>query len=210
MNQVRRLLSATPGLIILLLLAAPATAQQGTSGIAGVVKDPTGAVLPGVTVEASSPALIEKLRTASTDAAGQYKIIDLVPGAYVVTFSLPGFTSYRREGIELTTNFTAQVNAELKVGAVEETVTVSGLTPLVDVQSTAVNQQMTRATLDAIPTGRSPWALGKILPGITTSGGERGGVDVGGTAGFQAVTLNAHGSRGDNVYQIDGMTVQSG
>jgi Carboxypeptidase regulatory-like domain len=195
--------------LVFAMLAAETTAQQA-SGIAGVVKDPTGAVLPGVTVEASSPALIEKVRTASTDAAGQYKIIDLVPGPYVVTFSLPGFTSYRREGIELTTNFTAQVNAELKVGAVEETVTVSGLTPLVDVQSTAVNQQMTRATLDAIPTGRSPWALGKILPGITTSGGERGGVDVGGTAGFQAVTLNAHGSRGDNVYQIDGMTVQSG
>jgi hypothetical protein len=193
----------------LLLTPAASFAQQG-SGIAGTAKDSSGAVLPGVTVEAASPALIEKVRSATTDNAGQYKIVDLVPGTYVVTFSLPGFSTYRRDGIELTTSFTAQVNAEMKVGALEETVTVSGDSPLVDVQSAAVSQQVTRETLDAIPTGNSAWALGKVLPGMTTSGGERGGVDVGGTAGFQAVTLNAHGSRGDNVYQIDGMTVQSG
>jgi hypothetical protein len=195
--------------MLVMLFALPARAQQG-SGIAGTARDDSGAVMPGVTVEASSPALIEKVRTAITDGTGQYRIINLVPGTYTVTFTLPGFSTFKREGIELTTNFTAQVNAEMKVGALEESVTVSGSSPLVDVQSAAVAQQVTREVLDAIPTGRSVQAVGKILPGITTSGGERGGVDVGGTAGFQSVTLNSHGSRGDNVYQIDGMTVQSG
>jgi hypothetical protein len=192
-----------------LLAPTAAFAQQG-SGIAGTVKDASGAVLPGVTIEASSPALIEKTRSATSDGSGEYKIVNLVPGSYTVVFTLPGFRTYKRDGIELTTNFTAQVNGELVVGGVEETLTVSGAAPIVDVQSAAVSQQVSRATLDAIPTGNSPWALGKILPGMTVSGGERGGVDVGGTAGFQAPTLNAHGSHGDNVYQIDGMTVQSG
>jgi hypothetical protein len=196
-------------LLFCVLIALPVAAQQG-SGIAGAAKDDTGAVMPGVTVEASSPALIEKVRSAVTDGSGQYRIVNLLPGTYTVTFTLPGFGTFKREGIELTTNFTAQVNAEMKVGALEESVTVSGASPMVDVQSAAVAQQVTRETLDAIPTGRSVQAVGKLLPGITISGGERGGVDVGGTAGFQAVTLNSHGSHGDNVYQIDGMTVQSG
>lgn len=97
-----------------LWLAPSALAQ--TSGIAGVVRDTSGAVLPGVGVEASSPALIEQLRTAVTDAQGQFKIIDLRPGTYIVTFSLQGFRTVKREGIELTANFTAPVNAELQVG----------------------------------------------------------------------------------------------
>lgn len=196
-------------LLFCVLLALPVAAQQG-SGIAGVVKDDSGAVMPGVTVEASSPALIERVRSAVSDGSGQYKIINLLPGTYKVTFTLPGFNTFIRDGIELTTNFTAQVNADLKVGALEESVTVSGSSPLVDVQSAAVAQQVTREVLDTIPTGRTVQSMGKLLPGITVSGGERGGVDVGGTAGFQSVTLNSHGSRGDNVYQIDGMTVQSG
>src|SRR3954470_12489961 len=177
------------------LLALPASAQQG-SGISGVARDDSGAVMPGVTVEASSPALIEKVRSAVTDGSGQYRIVNLLPGTYTVTFTLPGFGTFKREGIELTTNFTAQVNAEMKVGTLEESVTVSGASPMVDVQSAAVAQQVTREVLDAIPTGRSVQAVGKLLPGITISGGEHGGVDVGGTAGFQAVTLNSHGSRG--------------
>ena len=102
--------------------ALPASAQTGLSGsIAGVVKDATGAVLPGVTVEASSPALIEKVRTVVTDQQGQYKIVDLRPGTYTVTFSLAGFSTVKREGIELTTGFTAPANAELVVGSISET-----------------------------------------------------------------------------------------
>jgi hypothetical protein len=95
--------------------------STGTGGIAGVVRDATGAVLPGVTVEAASPALIEKVRTVVTDGEGQYKIVDLRPGTYAVTFGLEGFSTVKRDGIELTTGFTATVNADLKVGSISET-----------------------------------------------------------------------------------------
>src|SRR5881396_2548895 len=110
----------------LLLLPGAAWAQTLASGsIAGVVKDTTGAVLPGVTVEAASPALIEKVRAVVTDGQGQYKIVDLRPGTYSVSFTLPGFNITKREGIELTTGFTANVNAEMRVGSLEETITVT-------------------------------------------------------------------------------------
>src|SRR5207253_168429 len=113
------------------LAAASARAQSATTGaIAGVARDTTGAVLPGVTVEASSPALIEKVRTVVTDGQGNYKIVDLRPGIYAVTFSLTGFGSFKREGIELTTGFTATVNGEMKIGALEESVTVTGASPV--------------------------------------------------------------------------------
>src|SRR5689334_19753356 len=113
---------------------APSTALAQAS-IAGTVKDSSDALLPGVTVEASSPALIEKTRSAVTDGTGQYRIENLRPGTYTVTFTLQGFTTVRREGIELTGSFTANVNADLKVGQVAETVVVSGESPIVDVQS---------------------------------------------------------------------------
>src|SRR3712207_225187 len=120
--------------VLALLVFAPALAWAQAS-LSGAVKDPSGAVLPGVTVEASSPALIEKVRSAITDEQGNYKIIDLRPGTYTVTITLPGFSTYRREGIELSAGFTANVSAELKVGSLEETVTVTGASPIVDVQS---------------------------------------------------------------------------
>jgi hypothetical protein len=108
-------------IVIFLTTASPAYAQSATTGaIAGTVRDASGAVLPGVTVEASSPALIEKVRTATTDAQGNYKIVDLRPGAYSVTFTLTGFVTVKRDGIELTAGFTATANADLKVGGVEE------------------------------------------------------------------------------------------
>ena len=117
------------------LLCVPSISMaQGI--IAGVVRDTSGGVLPGVTVEAASPALIEKTRQVVSDSQGQYKIIDLRPGTYTVTFSLPGFASVKREGLELTAAVTLNVNADMKVGAVEETVTVTGETPVVDVQRT--------------------------------------------------------------------------
>src|SRR4030095_6381807 len=115
-------------LVLLSVITLPATApaQTALSGsISGVVRDASGAVLPGVTVEASSPALIERTRTVTTDENGVYRIVSLVPGVYAVTVSLAGFSTVKREGVELTTGFTAQVNAELNVGAVEETLTVS-------------------------------------------------------------------------------------
>ena len=107
----------------------PVAAFAQATGIAGVVRDTTGAVMPGVTVEASSPALIERVRTATSDAQGQYKILDLRPGTYTVTFTLPGFSTVKREGIELPATFTATVNADLRIGAIEETVTVSSSAP---------------------------------------------------------------------------------
>src|SRR2546425_10215973 len=121
----RRAGLATLALVLVFLALVPAV-TFAQSGIAGVVKDTSGGVLPGVTVEAASPALIEKVRTAVTDDQGRYNLVDLRPGAYTVTFTLTGFNTFKRDGIELTANFTASVNAEMKVGALEETITVSG------------------------------------------------------------------------------------
>src|ERR1044071_6951367 len=101
-------------------------AAHAQAVIAGTIKDASGAVLPGVSVEASSPALIEKVRTAVSDGTGQYRIEDLRPGTYKVTFTLQGFSTFQREGIELTGSFTATVNADMRVGALQETVTVTG------------------------------------------------------------------------------------
>src|SRR5687767_11942186 len=118
-------------LIALTWTAALPVAASAQSSTAGTVRDTSGALLPGVTVEASSPALIEKTRTAVTSNSGQYAILDLRPGIYTVTFNLPGFVVLRREGIELTADFTAPVNAELQVGALAETITVTGESPIV-------------------------------------------------------------------------------
>src|SRR5713101_7313909 len=112
----------------LTFLPAIAWGQAATGNIAGVVRDTSGAVMPGVTVEAASPALNERVRPVTTDNQGLYRIVDLRPGLYTVTFTLPGFSTFRRDGIELSTGFTATVNAELRVGTAEETVTVSGAT----------------------------------------------------------------------------------
>src|SRR5437660_6995363 len=133
----RVFLAACVVVVSLLLLPAAAGAQ---SAISGTVKDSSGAVLPGVTVEVASDVLIEKTRAVSTDAEGQYKIVDLRPGVYTVTFSLQGFTTFKRDGLELPSNFIATVNAEMKVGALEESVTVSGQSPVVDVQSNVKTQ----------------------------------------------------------------------
>src|SRR5439155_3728530 len=119
-----------------LFACAPAVAY-GQASIAGSVRDTSGAVLPGVTVEAASPVLIEKVRSAVTDGTGRYRIENLRPGTYTVSFTLPGFSIVKREGIELTGSFVATVNGELRVGTLEETITVTGATPIVDVQSTA-------------------------------------------------------------------------
>src|ERR1700694_4577765 len=110
------------------------TQDRGTSNIAGVARDASGALLPGVTVEATSPALIEKVRSVVTNSQEQYTIVDLRPGTYAVTFTLTGFGTFRREGIERPPSFTATVSAELKVGSIAETITVTGAAPMVDVQ----------------------------------------------------------------------------
>jgi hypothetical protein len=178
---------AVIGAVILL----PALAfAQNNSGIAGVVRDSSGGVLPGVTVEAASPALIEKVRTAVTDGQGVFRIVDLRPGTYSVTFTLPGFSTVRREGIELTASFTATVNADMRVGALEETITVTGDAPTVDVQNITQQRVMTRDVIDNIPVGtKSVTALGVLLPGVTTIS-----QDVGGTQ-YGSAAIAVHGSR---------------
>src|SRR5262245_61678717 len=135
-------------LSVLFLFPVAAVAQ---GAITGVVKDVSGGVLPGVTVEAASPVLIEKVRSVITDATGQYRIVDLRPGAYSMTFSLPGFRTVRRDGIVLTGTFVATVSTDLTVGELTETITVSGQSPVVDVQSVKVQQTMSNEVIAAIP-----------------------------------------------------------
>src|SRR6267143_106825 len=141
------------GLFVAALLI-PTTAHAQAS-ITGTVQDTSGAVLPGVSVEATSPELIEKVRTAVTDGTGQYRIEDLRPGTYTVTFTLQGFNTLKREGIELTGSFTATVNADLKVGALSETITVTGDTPIVDIQSARRQTTLNNDVLRTIPSVRS-------------------------------------------------------
>ena len=117
-------------LVCVLLLPATALAQ---ASLTGTVRDGSGGVLPGVTVEASSPVLIEKTRSAVSDGSGQYRIVDLRPGTYTLTFTLPGFVTVKRDGIELTGSQTITIPAEMRVGGIEETITVTGESPVVDV-----------------------------------------------------------------------------
>ena len=180
---------------VVLCLALP-SAVYAQAAIAGTIKDPSGAVLPGVTVEASSPALIEKTRSVVSDGTGQYKIQDLRPGSYSVTFTLGGFNAVKRESVELTGSFIALVNVEMKVGAVEESITVTGETPIVDVQSTAKERVLPRDVIEAIPTGRLINHLSILVPGVGSVGGS--GQDVGGAAGDQMANLVVHGSRADS------------
>jgi hypothetical protein len=189
--------------INLLVCAAPLVAQN-LSAIVGVVKDQSGSVVPGVTVEATSPALIEGRRTATTGGNGEYRIVDLRPGDYTVTFTHGGFRTVRRENITLGASFTITVDADLAVGQTTQEVTVSDAPPLVDVQNSLSQKEMNRATMDAIPTGRDPFAVGQIIPGVSTAT-----PDVGGTGGMQQPTLQVHGSNGDdNVFVVDGMQIQ--
>ena len=186
------------------LVCAPAAAFAQAS-IVGLVKDASGAVLPGVTIEAASPALIEKVRSVVTDGTGQYRIERLRPGTYSVTFTLPGFSTVKREGIELTGTFVATVNADLRVGSIAETVTVSGETPVVDVQSTTRQRVMDREILDNIPSGRTQYNLGVLIPGVVLGGGQ----DVGGSGGQTAFPdLQIHGSKAsDSVETMGGMSI---
>jgi len=190
--------------LVVCSVALPSTAlAQGSSGIAGAVRDSSGAVLPGVTVEASSPALIEKVRSVVTDGEGQYRIVGLPPGVYAVTFSLPSFSTFKREGVELAASFTATVNVELRVGTLEETVTVSGQSPVVDVQNTTTRKQITREALDTVPTNKTLEAFAALTPGVTMGTGNA--QDVGGSKGETYVQLQVHGSRvGDAKTLLDG------
>ncbi|MFN8066745.1 MAG: TonB-dependent receptor [Vicinamibacterales bacterium] len=173
------------------------------SSFIGVVKDTSGAVLPGVTVEAASDALIEKTRSVITDADGGYRLVDLRPGTYSLTFSLEGFSSVKREGISLSSDFTMTINTELKVGALEETLTVTGSAPTVDVQSTTKSQVLNREALDAIPTGRTIQGMGQLITGVSLNQ-----PDIGGSKAMQQTYMSAHGAgASQTTVQVDGLMV---
>jgi len=196
-NLVQRSLGPLLVVLVWSLLPSSASAQ---AAITGVVRDASGAVLPGVAVEAASPVLIEKVRSVVTDATGQYRIVDLRPGTYSVTMSLTGFSTLRREGIELSGNFVATVNGDLKVGTLEETVTVTGESPIVDVQSARTQQIISKDILSAIPSSRTAGGIQALIPGMNADG------DSGGLSGsLQGGASAIHGGRGsDSRIQADG------
>jgi len=183
--MMRRVASLLFGLVVLVLLPSSVYAQ---AAIAGVVRDASGGVLPGVTVEASSPALIEKVRTAVSDGTGQYRIEDLRPGTYAVRFTLTGFSTVSREGIELTGAGTATVSIDMRVGAVEETITVTGESPVVDVQGAKRQTVLTNEVINAIPSAGSYNSLLVLVPGVL--GGQQ---DVA-TGPCNSCTFSAHGT----------------
>ncbi|HZL92719.1 MAG TPA: carboxypeptidase regulatory-like domain-containing protein, partial [Vicinamibacterales bacterium] len=187
------------------LLVPHSAFAQATASIAGTVVDASGAVLPGVTVEASSAALIEKTRSVVTDGTGQFRIEQLRGGTYTVVFTLPGFSTVRREGVELTGSFAATIDAELKLGSVEETITVTGDTPIVDIQSAQRQRVIDQELLKAIPTGRTPQVAAFMIPGVNLSNVDVGGTNIINTTGG---ALSIHGGRVDDTrLLIDGITI---
>ncbi len=190
--------------VVGLLCCGISAFAQGESAITGVVRDPSGAVLVGVEVTVASPALIEGSRSTKTDNSGQYRVVDLRPGVYTVTFTTAGFRTLKREALTLEASFTATVDATLELGQSQQQVTVTTAAPLVDVADAQTEQVMDRHRLDVIPSGRDPFAVGQLIAGVTTSV-----PDVGGTMGMQQPTLQVHGSSGnDNVFMVDGMWIQ--
>ena len=188
----------------------PVIASAQTSTISGTVKDASGGVLPGVTVEASSPVLIEKTRSTVTSGSGTYSIVALRPGTYTVRFELPGFGIVIREGVELTSDFTATINADMKVGTLEETLTVTGESPIVDTQSITQRVVMTAEVREALPTGRNIQAVGIMIPGTALAVGGGGALsrDVGGSGNLQQSPLQYRGS-GDTVQTIEGIRLNN-
>lgn len=188
-----------------LLSILSASTLHAQSAITGLARDTSGAVMPGVTVEAASPALIEKVRSATTDEQGRFTIVDLRPGVYTISFTLEGFNTYRQEGLELPSNFTATVNAEMRVGALEESVTVTGAAPLVDVQSTQRSVVVNRELLDSVPTARNYSGMAALMPGVRMSN-----TDVGGNQQMEQIYMTVNGSRQtDTTLQVDGMNLNS-
>jgi hypothetical protein len=197
MRELKRVL-----VVILWFAILPASAYAQTT-LAGVVKDPSGGVLPGVTVEVSSPGLIEKTRAAVTDSTGQYRLADLPPGTYAVTFTLTGFATVKREVVDVTGAGVVSLNADMRVGNVSETITVTGETPVVDVQSTRRQEVITNAVVSALPASRGYGNILATVPGIQATGLDSGSNPV---MNF----FTAHGGRGnEGTIQIDGMNVGS-
>ncbi|OLE84955.1 MAG: hypothetical protein AUF76_02080 [Acidobacteria bacterium 13_1_20CM_2_65_9] len=189
--------------MVLMLIASSAAAQVQTGSITGTVTDASGGVLPGATITLTGERLISGSETATTDGTGGYRFDRLSPGAYVVKFELQGFKGITREDIRVNAAFVATVNARLEVGSVNETITVTGESPTVDTKSNLQQTVMTQEILEGVPTGRDPWSLAKLIPGVQVAT-----YDVGGTQSIQQSSLSSHGSNTNDVsYNIDGATV---
>lgn len=199
---MRKLHAWCVGMVVLLMPAA----VFAQASITGVVRDTSGGVLPGVTVEAASPGLIEKVRTTVTDGSGQYRLVDLRSGMYDVTFSLPGFNAVKREAIELAGSFTATVNADMRVGALEETVVVTGESPVVDVQSVRRQTTIDNQTISEIPGTRAYAALMQLMPNTVTQVGTATDTQV---APGMVVFGGAGGRTNEGRLQVDGLSVGS-
>jgi hypothetical protein len=190
------------GVAVLLFVPAVSSAQ---SAIVGLLTDDSGGVLPGVTVEATSPVMIEGSKTTVTDNQGRYRFVEMRPGTYKLSFSLTGFGTVVRDGIDLPSNFTATVNAEMNVGAIEETINVSGNAPQVDVQQATRTQVLSRDVIDSLPISRNVMGLAVIVPGVRPNTPDMGGVQTTEQVGLRARGLG--GLDGDQL--VEGMSIQS-
>ena len=201
MTIVRRILVLAS---MALLLGVPlAQAQVTTGSITGTVTDASGAVLPGVTITLSGDRLIGGPQTQVSDDNGVYRFDRLVPGSYDVKFELQGFRTVDRPDVRISAAFVATINGKMEVGSVSETITVTGESPTVDVRSNVQQTVMNQEILEGIPTGRDPWSLAKLIPGVQVAT-----YDVGGTQSMQQSSMSAHGSNTADVsYNIDGATV---
>src|SRR4051794_19859412 len=202
MYGVVKRLAVAAAIILLPTLAS----AQGT--LTGTVKDASGAVLPGVTVEASSPALIEKTKSAVSDGSGQYRIIDLRPGTYSLTFTLPGFNTVKRDNIELSGSQTLTIAAEMKVGGLEETITVTGETPVVDVQNARRETIIKSEVIESLPVTRAAGAILNITPGINVAESTGGALSPTMTSfSARSSTINSGSVAGEGRYAINGFPV---
>jgi hypothetical protein len=192
-------------LIALACLVVFPLAASAQSSLAGLVRDESGGVLPGVTVEAASPVLIEKVRSAVTDEQGRYRIVDLRPGTYRISFTLTGFSTFVRDGVDVPTNVTVTINADLKVGTLQETVTVSGAAPVVDIQQASRTQVMTRDIIDALPNSRNIMSIGQMVLGVRSAT-----PDIGGSRSMEQPSSRTHGVGSNDTSQlVDGMAIYS-
>jgi hypothetical protein len=188
--------------VLLCLLLIPAAAlAQATASIVGTAKDASGAVLPGVVVEVSSPVLIEKTRSVVTSGSGQYAVESLRPGTYTVTFTLTGFSTIKREGVELSGSFVATVNAEMKVGGLAETITVTSEAPVVDVTSTRNQQTLSGQTVSDIPSSRNYSAFTHLIPAINVQQNDFEGAN---PALYSVFQIHG-GRRNEGQVLVDGM-----
>jgi hypothetical protein len=192
---------ATATVVSLAVVAGASAEAQQTGTLSGVVRDAQSAVLPGVTVTVSGGALEGAARSTVTTGQGVYSIAALPPGSYTVAFDLAGFTTQTRDRVVVQVNRTTRLDLELTVGGLQETITVSGETPVVDVSSTVTQTNITKDLYEAIPTGRNPWVMAGLVPGVVT-----GRLDVGGTEGMQQYNLEAFGSAdSQKSFSIDGL-----